>query len=94
MLIKLSDSNGSPLYLNPQYVIAVNEEKHFGRPGVAADGEYRDTLILTTKGEFNVQDSPEDVAREVNRAFTAMYDALGAMGATVDAVLPPDKESA
>ena len=75
MLIQFSDRNGSPLYINPQYIIAVREEKHFGRPGVGTNNEYRDTLILTTKGEFNVQDPPDDVVREINRASTAMLDA-------------------
>ena len=49
MLIEFSDGNGTPVYINPQYVIAVREEKHFGRPGVGAGSEYRDTLILTTR---------------------------------------------
>ena len=67
MLIEFKDANGSPIYINPQYVIAVREEKHFGRPGVGSDSESRDTLILTTKGDFNVQDPLADVAREINR---------------------------
>ncbi len=68
MLIKFSDGSGAPVYVNPHYVIAVREEKHFGRPGVGSDAEYRDTLILTTKYEFNVQEPPDAVASEVNRA--------------------------
>jgi hypothetical protein len=75
MLIEFSEQNGSPLYINPRYIIAVREEKHFGRPGVGSSAEYRDTLILTAKGDFNVQETPADVAREVNRAFAAMPDA-------------------
>jgi hypothetical protein len=67
MLIEFKDANGSPIHINPQYVIAVREEKHFGRPGVGSDNEYRDTLILTTKGDFNVRDALADVAREINR---------------------------
>ena len=77
MLIEFSDRNGSPLYINPHYIIAVREEKHFGRPGVGTNNEYRDTLILTTKGDFNVQDPPEHVVREINRASTEMLDAAG-----------------
>ncbi len=69
MLVQFSDRNGSPLYINPQSVIAVREEKHFGRPGVGANDEYHDTLVLTTKGDFNVQDSPDAVVREINRAL-------------------------
>ena len=45
----------------------MREEKHSGRPGVGSDNEYRDTLIQTTNGEFNVQDPLADVAREINR---------------------------
>ena len=74
MLVEFRDANGSPVYINPQYVIAVREEKHFGRPGVGTNKEYRDTLVLTTKGDFNVQDSPEVVAREINRASREMLD--------------------
>ena len=72
MLIQFSDGHGAPVYINPQYVIAVREEKHFGRPGVGAGSEYRDTLILTTKYEFNVQDPPDAVVRELNRASREM----------------------
>ena len=72
MLIQFRDVNGSPVYINPQFVIAVREEKHFGRPGVGASNEYRDTLILTTKGDFNVQDSLDVVAREINQASKHM----------------------
>ena len=74
MLIEFRDANGSPVYINPQYVIALREEKHFGRPGVGTSNEYRDTLILTTKGDFNVQDPLEVVAREINRASREMLD--------------------
>ena len=28
MLIEFRDANGSPVYINPQYVIALREEKH------------------------------------------------------------------
>jgi hypothetical protein len=72
MLVQFSDRNGSPLYINPQSVIAVRQEKHFGRPGVGASDEYHDTLVLTTKGDFNVQDSPDDVVREINRALAVI----------------------
>ena len=74
MLIEFKDVNGSPVYINPQYVIALREEKHFGRPGVGTSNEYRDTLILTTKGDFNVQDPLDIVAREINRASKEMLD--------------------
>jgi hypothetical protein len=74
MLIKFTDVDGSPVHINPQYVIALREEKHFGRPGVGASKEYRDTLILTTKGDFNVQDSLDVVAGEINRASKEMLD--------------------
>lgn len=74
MLIEFRDVNGSPVYINPRYVIALREEKHFGRPGVGASNEYHDTLILTTKGDFNVQDALDVVAREINRAFEEMLD--------------------
>ena len=67
MLIKFSDSTGAPVYVNPRYVIAVREQKHSGRPGVGSDAEYRDTLILTTKYEFNVQEAPDVVASEIGR---------------------------
>lgn len=69
MLIEFTNQNGVPLYINPRFVIAVIEEKHFGRPGVAADSGYRDTLIMTTKGDFNVQEAPENVAASVNQAL-------------------------
>jgi hypothetical protein len=68
MLIEFKDVSGSPVYINPHYVIAVREEKHFGRPGVGSSNEYRDTLILTTKGDFNVEDPLDVVAREIDRA--------------------------
>jgi hypothetical protein len=74
MLVEFKDANGSPIYINPRYVIAVREEKHFGRPGVGASSEYRDTLILTTKGDFNVQDALDTVAREINRASREILD--------------------
>ena len=68
MLIMFSDAGGAPVYVDPRYVIAVRQQKHFGRPGVGSDSEYSDTLILTTKYEFNVQEPPEVVVRELNRA--------------------------
>jgi hypothetical protein len=71
MLIQFSDGNGTPVYVNPRYVIAVREAKHSGRPGIGSDAEYRDTLILTTKYEFNVQEAPDEVAAAVNRATGA-----------------------
>ncbi len=74
MLIAFKDSDGSPIYINPKYVIAVREERHFGRPGVGSSTEYRDTLILTTKGDFNVQDPIDAVAREIDRVFGEMHD--------------------
>ena len=74
MLIEFRDVNGSAVYINPHYVIAVREEKHFGRPGVGASKEYRDTLILTTKGDFNVQDPLDTVARELSRASEETRD--------------------
>ena len=40
MLIESRDANGSPVHTNPQYVIALREEKHFGRPGVGTSNEY------------------------------------------------------
>jgi len=91
MLIEFSAGKGTPVYINPQYVIAVREEKHFGRPGVGAGSEYRDTLILTTRYEFNVQDPPDAVVRELNRASREMLSALESADAGVDAVLPPDE---
>jgi hypothetical protein len=75
MLIRFSDGNGTPVHINPHYVIAVREQKHFGRPGVASDTEYHDTLIVTTKHEFNVREKPEDVVRELNRGFLEMLRA-------------------
>jgi hypothetical protein len=80
MLIQFSDSNGTPVYINPQYVIAVREDKHFGRPGVSSEDEYRDTLIVTTKHEFNVREPADAVAREVNRASEELVAALGKTG--------------
>lgn len=68
MLIRFSDAGGAPVYIDPRYVIAVRQQKHFGRPGVGSDSEYSDTLVLTTKYEFNVQEPPEVVVRELNRA--------------------------
>jgi hypothetical protein len=88
MLIQFTDDNGSPLYINPQYVIAVREQKHFGRPGVGSDAEYRDTLVVTTKYEFNVQDPPDAVVRELNRASQEMLSALKPAGAGSDAPEP------
>jgi hypothetical protein len=67
MLIRFTTTQtGSPVYINPRYIIAVREEKHFGRPGVGEKNEYSDTLILTTKGDFNVRESLDEVARQVN----------------------------
>jgi hypothetical protein len=74
MLIACKDINGSPIHINPNYVIAVREEKHFGRPGVGPSKEYQDTLILTTKGDFNVQDPIESVAREIDRAYKELHE--------------------
>jgi len=68
MLIQFKEANGSAVYINPHYVIALREERHFGRPGVGTSDEYRDTLILTTKGDFNVQEPLDVVAREIDRA--------------------------
>ena len=90
MLIEFKDVDGSPVYINPQYVIAVREEKHFGRPGVGTSNEYRDTLILTTKGDFNVQDPLDSVAREINRASKEMLDLKPADAAASDVPQPPD----
>jgi hypothetical protein len=90
MLIEFSDGHGTPVYINPQYVIAVREEKHFGRPGVGAGSEYRDTLILTTKYEFNVQDPPDAVVRELNRASLEMLSALKSADGESDALSPPE----
>ena len=67
MLIKFTSGSGAPVYINPRYVIAVREERHAGRPGVGSDAEYRDTLILTTKYDFNVQEPPDVVVRDINR---------------------------
>jgi hypothetical protein len=92
MLIEFSDTNGSPLYINPRYVVAVREEKHFGRPGVAADSEYRDTRILTTEGDFNVTEPPEDVVRDVNRAETEMLRTLRPADAAGEVALPPEDQ--
>jgi hypothetical protein len=78
MLVELTTQDGSPLYINPGHVVAVCEEKHFGRPGVGQAAEYRDTLIVTTRGSFNARESPADVALHVNRAMRA--------GSAVDAV--------
>jgi hypothetical protein len=78
MLIEFRDANGSPIYINPHYVIALREEKHFGRPGVGTSDEYRDTLILTTKGDFNVRDPLDVVAREISRALKETLDLQGA----------------
>ena len=74
MLVQFSDAGGTPVYVNPRYVIAVREQKHSGRPGVGSDAEYRDTLILTTRHEFNVQEPPDAVARELNRASSGQPD--------------------
>lgn len=93
MLIEFRDVNGSPVYINPQYVIALREEKHFGRPGVGTSNEYRDTLILTTKGDFNVQDPLDIVAREINRAFKEMLDLKPADVPANVVPQPPDTEA-
>jgi hypothetical protein len=90
MLIEFKDVNGSPVYINPQFVIAVREEKHFGRPGVGTSNEYRDTLILTTKGDFNVQDPLDSVAREINRASKEMLDLRPTDVPAGVVPLPPD----
>jgi hypothetical protein len=90
MLIEFRDVNGSPVYINPQFVIALREEKHFGRPGVGTSNEYRDTLILTTKGDFNVQDPLDIVAREINRASKEMLDLKPADAAASVVPQPPD----
>lgn len=90
MLIEFKDVNGSPVYINPQYVIAVREEKHFGRPGVGTSNEYRDTLILTTKGDFNVQDPLDSVAREINRASKELLDLRPTDVPASVVPLPPD----
>ena len=92
MLIQFSDSNGAPVYVNPQYVIAVREEKHFGRPGVGSDAEYSDTLILTTKYEFNVQDPPDAVVREINQASRELLRAFKEADAGLNEVRPPGEE--
>jgi hypothetical protein len=93
MLIRFSDGNGAPVHINPQYVIAVREQKHFGRPGVASDTEYHDTLIVTTKHEFNVREETEDVVRELNRASLEMLRAQGAGGGGA-AATPADQAGA
>jgi hypothetical protein len=93
MLIEFRDVDGSPVYVNPQYVIAVREEKHFGRPGVGASSEYRDTLILTTKGDFNVQDPLDTVAREIDRATQEMPDPKPADIAASVVARTPDTEA-
>jgi hypothetical protein len=92
MLIQFSDGSGAPLYVNPQYVIAVREQKHFGRPGVASDTEYHDTLIVTTKHEFNVQDPLQDVVRELNRASLEMLRAQGTSGEGAGTAPAPGEE--
>ena len=69
MLVRFTSANGSPIYLNPRYIIAICEEKHFGRQGVGTPGGYSDTLVMTTKGDFNVQETLADVARAVNGAL-------------------------
>ena len=94
MLIQFSDRNGSRSTSTRSTSLPYREEKHFGRPGVGTNNEYRDTLILTTKGEFNVQDSPDDVVREVNRAFAAMLDPLKPTDAAASSVLPPGEDPA
>ena len=75
MLIQFTDTNGSPVYVNPRHVIAVREQKHFGRPGIASDTEYHDTLIQTTKHDLNVREEPDAVARELNRALEEIESA-------------------
>lgn len=77
MLIQFSDGNGTPVFINPRYVIAVREDRHSGRPGIGSDAEYRDTLILTTKYEFNVREAPDVVAAEVGRAVLSAPAAGG-----------------
>lgn len=69
MLVAFTTHEGVPLWVNPRYVVAVCEDKHYGRPGVARTDEYSDTLIVTTKGEFNVQEEPAAVARLLNEAM-------------------------
>jgi hypothetical protein len=83
MLIKFTDVSGYPIYINPEYVVAVREEKHFGRPGVGSTDEYRDTLVLTTKGDFNVQDALGDVAGAIDQASKELL-ALKSAGAPSD----------
>lgn len=78
MLIRFTTRNGSPLYINPEHIISVCEDKHFGRPGFGKDTEYSDTRILTTKGDFNVQEAPQDVAAQVNSAASEAGDAAPA----------------
>jgi hypothetical protein len=69
MLVNFTSANGSPIYLNPRYIIAICEEKHFGRPGVGTSDGYVDTLVMTTKGDFNVQETLADAALAVNAAL-------------------------
>lgn len=84
MLIQFSDANGTPIFVNPRYVIAVREDKHSGRPGVGADAEYRDTLIMTTKYEFNVQEPPDVVTAAIGRAMREVLSADGRVDAEGD----------
>jgi hypothetical protein len=67
MLIQFTDSGDRPVFVNPQFVIAVREDKHFGRPGVGSESEYRDTLIVMTRCEFNVKEPLEEVAAAIGR---------------------------
>lgn len=71
MLIEFSDTGGAPVHIDPRFVIAVREQKHSGRPGIGSDTEYSDTLILTTRYEFNVQEPPGVVVGRLNRASLA-----------------------
>ena len=94
MLIEFKDANGSPIHINPQYVIALREEKHFGRPGVGTSDEYRDTLILTTKGDFNVQDPLDIVARDISRALKEILELQAAHGHASVTTQPGDADPA
>lgn len=70
MLVEFTTKEGSALYVNAQHVVAVYEDRHFGRPGVGQAAEYRDSRIVTTEGEFNVQEPLTDVARRIGEALT------------------------
>ena len=69
MVIQFTTQTGT-IFVNPDYIVAVREDKHFGRPGVGEKNMYSDTLIQTTKGDFNVQETPEAVAAAVNAVQT------------------------